>query len=164
MRSERGRSRPGAVGAIWRTRSARFGLVSGREEGRIDYVPVRVGGGNGALVLWIMYEVSGLEVVLCVVLAGGFAEKCVVIETSALTERCAGERHAALTLWPRCVVAARRGGWSRTSRAQYQPCCLVFVLILLQILNVRYYPHCVYCPHCVQSAQSTRNTPTLTKK
>jgi hypothetical protein len=102
------------VGALW-----------GREwagRARLAHVPVRVGGGDGAL--------AGL-------VAGRLAEEGVVVETSALTERCARERHA------RC----------RRVTVEYQPCCLVFGPTTY---NVRYCPH-FYCPHCgpVSTARAT---------
>ena len=67
------------------------------------YTPVRVGG--ALCVLWV---VSGLEVVLVVVLARGLVEEGVVIETSALTKRCAGEGHARCCLAVTGDAAARR--------------------------------------------------------
>ena len=67
-------------------------------DGCVLYIPVRVGRRNVALCgLLAVYKVSGLEVVLVVVLTGRFVEEGVVIETSALTERGARERHVLLT-------------------------------------------------------------------
>lgn len=67
-------------------------------DGRFVHIPVRVGGRDVALCgLWVVYELSGLKVVLVVVLTRRFVEEGVVIETSALTEGCACERHVPLT-------------------------------------------------------------------
>lgn len=52
-----------------------------------------------------MYEMSGLEVVL-VALTGRFVEERVMIETSALTERSARERHVLILTLHGHVVAS----------------------------------------------------------
>ena len=81
----------------------------------MKHVPVRVGRWNGTLcVLGVVQELSRLEAVVLVVVAGRFVEKGVVIETSSLTEGCSREGHIVVST--RCSLAVpstRRGGTAR---------------------------------------------------